>query len=320
VTPTTIVCSIDFAAADTSALAYGLALARWHDAELHVVHVRPGARGAGAAAADPYRGRIVRAVKALGSEGVRFTAAVVPGDPPAAVAGYARDHGAQLIVAGQHGRRGSGYWSAGAFATALARAADCPVVVVPAGAAPPRESDTSGPFHDIVCAIDFSHSSIGALNTALALAQGSAGRLTLLHVLDPYPGETIYGAGRAVRFVDEHRRRVERTNGELRLQVPPQALDWCEIDAETVSGTPHDAIVAAAKARHADLIVLGHRRRPRLEQIVSGSTVRRVLRRAPCPVLIVPESSAASVRPSQQPAEYSGEADAPALAGVAAAR
>ena len=188
----------------------------------------------------------------------------------------------------QYGRRGSGYWSAGAFAAAVGRAVECPSIAVPDDGELPTAAEAHPLFRSILCAIDFSHESLHALNKALTLAQQSAGHLTLLHVLEGVPYEIAYSGGRALRFIEEYRAPVERRNAELHLLVPPAALNWCDVEADTVCGVPHDAIVAAANARQSDLIVMGLPRQSPLDRIVKGSTVNRVLRRPPCPVLMVP--------------------------------
>ncbi|HEU4729768.1 MAG TPA: universal stress protein [Kofleriaceae bacterium] len=48
-----------------------------------------------------------------------------------------------------------------------------------------------------------------------------------------------------------------------------------------------DAIVNAAKAVHADLIVIGTHGRRGLSRVLLGSVAEEVIRRAPCPVLAV---------------------------------
>lgn len=313
--PMVIVCPIECSSADEASLAHALSLARWHGSELHVLHVRPGGRrsaGAGApTGGDPDHARLADFVDARSAEGVRLTLTVLAGDPVRAVVEYARRTSADLIVVPQHGRRGSAYWSAGAFAMAVGRAVECPTIAVPGGALPP---DADALFSNIVCAIDFSEASIRGLHQALTLAQQSAGRLTLLHVLDGFPYESVYSGARALRLIDELRARVERVNGELHLLVPPAARNWCEVDSETLSGVPHDAIRAVASARKASLIVMGLPRRPRLEQLVAGSTVKRVLRRMPCPVLVVPGPSAVSAGVSHPLTERAGERAGQAVA------
>jgi nucleotide-binding universal stress UspA family protein len=296
VNPTLIVCPIEFFSADKAALAQALSLARWHDAELHVLHVRSGRRQAAVtntrSSDDPFHARLVGFIEALDPAGAKVTPSVLAGDPVTTVVEYARRKSADLIVVPQHGRRASGYWSAGAFATAIGGAVECPTIAVPAGPGVAAEANAS--FCNILCAIDFSDASIRGLSKALTLAQQSAGSITLLHVLEGFPYETVYSGSRAFRLIDEYRARAQRVNGELHLLVPPGALNWCEVDSETVSGVPHDAIPAIARARKADLIVMGLPRRSRLEQLVTGSTVKRVLRRTLCSVLIVPAPSAMS--------------------------
>jgi nucleotide-binding universal stress UspA family protein len=60
------------------------------------------------------------------------------------------------------------------------RKARCPVLTVP-----PRAQATSRlPFRRVLCAIDFSEASLGALQFAASLIQESGAALTLLHVLE----------------------------------------------------------------------------------------------------------------------------------------
>jgi nucleotide-binding universal stress UspA family protein len=287
--PTLVVCPIEFSEADRVTLALARSLARWHDAELHVLHVRPGRRFTGADAGDePLRTRLAGFIDSRHPAGAAITARVLSGDPVTAVVEYAQQMAADLVVVGQHGGRGRGYWSAGAFARALGRTVECPIIVVPDSSAPRRDVRDDAPFGDILCAVDFSEASIRGLAAALALARASAGRLTLLHVLEGFPYETVYSGTRAMRLIEEFEARVAEVNDELHLLVPREASNWCEVEADTVSGDALEAIPAAAMARVSDLIVMGLPQRPRLEQLVAGSTVKGVMRRAPCPVLLVP--------------------------------
>ncbi|NMI00494.1 universal stress protein [Pseudonocardia acidicola] len=57
-------------------------------------------------------------------------------------------------------------------------------------------------------------------------------------------------------------------------------------DDASVAGT----LVRLAEKRNAQSIVLGHHRYGALSEIVLGSTARDVIKRAPCPVLVVRES------------------------------
>ena len=50
---------------------------------------------------------------------------------------------------------------------------------------------------------------------------------------------------------------------------------------------PHDAIVACARDRGIDLIIMGRHRVGRVDQLLAGSVTERVVRNAHCPVLVV---------------------------------
>jgi nucleotide-binding universal stress UspA family protein len=238
---------------------------------------------------DPFLVRVAEFIASSKPERVAVTPVVLTGDPAKAVAEYARAKSADLVVVGQNGRRASRFWSSGVLATGVARAVPCPTLTVSKGAA--ADKDATASFNNILCGIDFSPASLGALNEALTMAQQVGGRITLLHVLEGFPYESVYSGPRALRLIGEYRARVEKVKRELRTLVPPDALNWCEVETEVVSGIPHDAIRAIATARKADLVVIGLPRRTRLDRIVMASTVSGVLRRARCPVLVVPRPS-----------------------------
>jgi nucleotide-binding universal stress UspA family protein len=310
-----IVCPVDFSASGEAALRRALALARWQDAALHVLYVRPGRSRRNAAGStsteDPFLGRLVAFISSANAEGIAVTPVVLTGDPVEAVAEYARAKSADLIVVGQNGRRGSRFWSSGVLARDIARAVSCPTLTVSKEAV--ADADATASFNNILCGIDFSAASLRALNEALTIAQHNGGRITLLHVLEGFPYETVYSGARAVRLIGDHRARVDKIRRELRALVPPDALNWCEVDTEVVSGIPHDAIRATATERQADLVVIGVPPRTRRDRIVMASTVSNVLRRSRRPVLAVPEPLHVTQADSQAIGAGSYDAEAIAL-------
>ena len=158
-------------------------------------------------------------------------------------------------------------------------------------------------FRRVVSAVDFSDASARALHQAFTVAQHSGGRITLLHVCDGDRSEAI-GAG-----------RINRTLDHL---VPAGARAWCDVRVETVAGSPAEAILGTALRRAADLIVLGSSSRTMWDGFVAGSAAGGVLRRASCPVLIVPGPADVSVR-LDYPAEWRGHAFEPAAVEAAPA-
>jgi nucleotide-binding universal stress UspA family protein len=278
-----------------SVLMRALSLADWYGSVLHVVHVQSsrGVReGIGGEIHMDLAERIARVAERSGTAGGNVIPNVLSGSPVRAIADYTDRVSADLVVVGQAPRRGSGYWSAGSFAAALGKAVKPPTIAVPANH--PKAMASHGLFRNILVPIDFSAVSLRALPEALVLGQQSGGRVRLLHVLDGFPYEAVYSGSRAFRLIHDLRARVARANRELRSLIPPEALNWADIDVDSVSGLAHDVIVASASEWRADLVVLGLPRRSRMEEFVAGSTVHRVLRRITSPVLLVPGAAAAS--------------------------
>jgi nucleotide-binding universal stress UspA family protein len=294
VQPKSIVAVLEsLSAARDVALTRALGLAHWYGAQLHAVHVDASV-GVDSRGGEAVRDRIMERVNAIarssGVTGVAIVPGILPGRPVRAIADYSNRVGADLVVVGKEVRRSNGYWLAGSFATAIGRAASRPTLAIPDDL--PGQDGSGAPFRTILAATDFSVASLRALSKALVLAQQSAGRLTLLHVLAGFPYESVDSGARAFRLLHGVRAQVDRVNRELRSLLPPDASNWADIDVATVSGEAHDAIVEAAAERGADLIVLGVPRRRRLEELVTGSTVHRVVRRTRTPVLLVPGPSA----------------------------
>ena len=64
----------------------------------------------------------------------------------------------------------------------------------------------------------------------------------------------------------------------------------------------HREILAQAQAMHADFLVVGSHGRSGFERLLLGSVTERLLRKAPCPTMVVPRL--ASDRPANTPAQF----------------
>lgn len=125
---------------------------------------------------------------------------------------------------------------------------------------------------------DFSQHASYALDLAVGLAQQTGAELFILHVL-PTPlavyGDAMIEPASAVdkeAVIKELHALKPRTGN-----VPTHFL--------TAEGDPAPTIVAAAKERGCDLIVVGSHGRRGLRRLLLGSVAEHVLRDAPCPVL-----------------------------------
>jgi len=138
----------------------------------------------------------------------------------------------------------------------------------------------------ICCPIDFSDASRAAMEVAADLAQRFGAALTLLHAY-PVPGYT-FPDGSVVaspRMLQELADQAAKHVGEWKRQA--EELGAPTVNAETLVGEPASEILAHARDRGIDLLVLGTHGRTGLEHALMGSTAERVVRRARCPVLTV---------------------------------
>jgi nucleotide-binding universal stress UspA family protein len=141
----------------------------------------------------------------------------------------------------------------------------------------------------ILCPTDFSDVSAKAERFALALVQHYGGQLSLLHVDPPTPLLAAYGEVPVdVRLFEEQRRQAERDMQAARERAEAGGIT---VDAEVRGGAPAREILAAARTGGVDLIVLGTHGRGGVEHLLLGSVAEKVLRKAACPVLIVPATA-----------------------------
>ena len=137
-------------------------------------------------------------------------------------------------------------------------------------------------FHRIVVPTDFSACAEEAWGLAQRVAAGFDAELVLTHVLVETP---LYSEG---PFTMEKTRQVfesaRRWAAEM-LELWAAKARGAGLHVRVVlrKGVPHEEIVALATDEKADLVVIGIHGR--------GGVADRVVRLAPCPVLIVREPS-----------------------------
>jgi nucleotide-binding universal stress UspA family protein len=136
----------------------------------------------------------------------------------------------------------------------------------------------------ILCPIDFSEFSRRTLDHAAALARWYGAHLTLLHVFVIRSAVDLP----SMPMTDVERERLTADLRRLAAHVPVDV----PIDLRvTEASDPHHEILAQAEMVSADLIVLGTHGRSGFERLVLGSVAERVVRKAPCPTMIVPRQA-----------------------------
>lgn len=171
----------------------------------------------------------------------------------------------------------------GSTAETVSRHAPCPVLVTH-----PSEREWVGlstgeiDLKRVLVAHDFSPDSELALNYGISLAQEYQAELHLLHVLntagkdEPELAWSSSGGGSAYTFVAQR----------LQQAIPKEVYLWCNLVNVVRSGKVFEEVLAYAKEREIDLICMGASGSDWNLGKLFGSNVDRVLRHAPCPVLV----------------------------------
>lgn len=286
-----ILCPTDFSEFSVWALELALRLAHWYQSEITVMHVVP--RVLMHPEYFPYmqepvlpspdvrkqaREELDRFTERASAAGIPTLARLEEGDSVEEILDLAKDLPADLVVMGTHGRRGFERLVLGSVTVKVMRKGVCPLLTV--SSEPRGLGDAKvGIFKKILCPVDFSTSSVKALEYALSLAQEADASLTLLHVVE----SLFEGDGGS-----EVRSNLEKEAFEkMKAAVPAEATNWCQPEELVLTGRPYQQILNLVRERETDLIVMGIQGRSAVDLMLFGSTTNHVIRQAACPVLTI---------------------------------
>jgi nucleotide-binding universal stress UspA family protein len=143
----------------------------------------------------------------------------------------------------------------------------------------------------ILHATDFSEEADGAEAEAIRLVRATGGQLVLLHVAREtmFYGDTGLRTGE-IRKV--YKAQVQWAEGRLAERARALGADGVPTRWIRRSGVPHEEIVAVAAREKADYIVIGTHGYGGFSRFMLGSVADKVIRTAPCPVIVVRPTSA----------------------------
>ncbi|OLE50769.1 MAG: hypothetical protein AUG51_26130 [Acidobacteria bacterium 13_1_20CM_3_53_8] len=274
------------------ALRYALALAHTYNAKLYLCHSADSSTVADKSLAtvtpDNLQGLFTNLiVKHLGQvdfASVNWEGLLIEGsiDPAESIACAAAERGVDLIVMRSR-RRPHRAALLGSTAEAVCRIAPCPVLVTHQ-----HEREwvglTTGAINlkRVLVAYDFSDDAERALSFGLSLAQEYQADLHLLHVV-PKPTqdgpEIAWGSASIEGIYHQATRRLQKA-------VMGEAQLWCKVKHAVRWGRPYQEVLAYAKEEEIDLICIGASGKNFSIEALFGSNADRVLRQAPCPVLV----------------------------------
>ncbi len=198
-------------------------------------------------------------------------------EPAPAIVEYAEEHGIDAIVLGTHGRRGLRRFLLGSVAEEVVRTAPCPVMTLRQDATP------NAGIGRIVVPFDFSPDSEQTLETAKELAARFDSRIHLVHVMQPpIVAGGVYGMPLPGPTMIDGTLQMQQALAEVVERCEAQA-----IEAHVLEGSPAWEIVEYASKIEASLIIIGSHGASGIRRILLGSVSERVIRSAPCPVLVL---------------------------------
>ena len=148
------------------------------------------------------------------------------------------------------------------------------------------QSDTTVPtFKNILCPVDFSMCSRHALTVATELAASSRAAIMIVHIwqVQAYGAAEGEISGEVIQsLVDD----AARTLGDWEASAKAAGLPAAR--SKMVNGVAWNEIVRLLEDdRTYDLVVMGTHGRTGLKRVLIGSVAERVVRHAPCAVLVV---------------------------------
>lgn len=193
--------------------------------------------------------------------------------PSDAIVEAARQTDAQLVAMATHGREGFAHFLLGSVTERVIERARRPVLAYrPSGGAP------SFPYRRILLATDFSLMSRLVFPLAGQIARSLSAELVCVHVSPAPPLARLAG------LPDPG--PVEVPTEEAVVRFVEADLGGLPVRVQIHRGTVWERIVHAARTEAVDLIIMSTRGHHNLTDDLLGSNTERVLRHAPCPVLV----------------------------------
>jgi nucleotide-binding universal stress UspA family protein len=312
-----ILCPTDLSTDSDQALRYAFALSRAYDAKL-ILCYRPvlgKLAAAGTISGDPaieastqnrmFEAALRKFLVPEDANGLNWQGLLIEGeDVGDAITEAASENAADVIVMRSR-RRPHRAALLGSTAEAVCRTAPCPVLVTHTD-----ERDWVQPLsasisiQRVLVPYDFSNYAELALKYALSFAQEYQAELHLLHVLAP---QTVNEPGTGWYPLQDDS-PYHNVAPRLQRTIPSEAHLWCAVKYAVSEGHPYREILSYAERNAIDLISIGAHGTGFGMRALFGSNVDRVLRQAPCPVLV-----ARPLKPLNHHAAVESQANFPAF-------
>lgn len=192
---------------------------------------------------------------------------------------------ADLVVMSTHGYTGLKHVFLGSTAERVVQHAPCPVFAVRQLSKGPAAKKSG--YKKILVPVDFSDCSQKALQYAIGFANELGAEIVLLHAT--YLGYVYSSEGTALYDV-AGLQKAARENAERQMRKLVSTVKFGDVKFETVftEASPVLDICDFARDHDVDLIITSTHGLTGFEHVFIGSIAEKVVRHAPCSVLVVP--------------------------------
>lgn len=287
-TPTRILVPTDFSAASNRAISLAKKMASQFDAEIHLLHVRVLLDDPSVdseildkieqilTTSEPVTQHVLASVGSNSHTAIlthieRGTAAA-----PVIIEAIT-EYGCDLVIMGTHGKRGLKRLLTGSVAQEVVHHSPIPVLTTRAA-----KGGASIP-HKILAAVDFSETSLVAVDWAANLAEGLGGEVTLLHVFEPL----IYPDFYVLESPIQDREDIKDHCLASLSAIATERLAKVPSTVAVIHGHVAQSISSYARDNDHDLVVLATNGLSGLPHAVLGSVAERTVRLSAVPVLTV---------------------------------
>ncbi len=143
----------------------------------------------------------------------------------------------------------------------------------------------------ILVPVDFSKTSIIALEAAFDIAKKDGADIIVLHVVEEATTESyrISGEWKSQNWEDKifTYRLLEKAKAQLEKLVMEPRFNAVKMVGELRLGNPFHGMNSIISAHKVDLIVMGTKGHTKLEEMIIGTNTQKVVRHARCPILTV---------------------------------
>ncbi|MEO6035448.1 MAG: universal stress protein [Verrucomicrobiota bacterium] len=152
-------------------------------------------------------------------------------------------------------------------------------------------------FKSILVPIDFSETSARAFDYAITLTREYGSEIRLLHVLEP----PVVFKSLNPAFANWDSQSTEAAKTRLAELADEKIDELVPVISEVRLGCAYQVVCETARKLQCDLIVIGTHGFTGLKHLFLGSTAERVIRHAPCSVLVVRKQTGRNARSILKP-------------------